>query len=103
MAKADGAVPVIAKKKSLGAELKTKYATVKDVDRIVKDLNFFYIIATGSSTTTDFGALEVGDLVIQIGDAAGADDTHFMTVATAGTLPETAVSGDLYIVLRPSA
>jgi len=101
MAKADGAVPVIARKKSLGAELKTRYATVKDVDRIVKDLNFFYIIGTGTSTTTDFGALEVGDLVIQIEDAAAT--THYMTVATAGTLPEPAVSGDLYIVLRPSA
>ena len=101
MAKADGAVPVIAKKKSLGAELKTKYATVKDVDRIVKDLNFFYIIATGSSTTTDFGALEVGDLVIQIEDSAAT--CHYMTVATAGTLPETGIADDLYIVLRPSA
>jgi ethanolamine utilization protein EutQ (cupin superfamily) len=101
MAKADGAVPVIARKKSLGAELKTRYATVKDVDRIVKDLNFFYIKCANASTTTDFGALEVGDLVIQIPDAAAT--MHYMTVATAGTLPETQVVDDLYIVLRPSA
>ena len=101
MAKADGAVPVIAKKKSLGAELKTKYATITDVDRIVRDLQFFYIKCATGDTTTDYGSLEVGDLVIQIEDAAAT--CHYMTVATAGTLPETGVADDLYIVLRPSA
>lgn len=103
MAKADGAVPKIATSVSLGAEIKRKYATVKEVDRILRDLQFFYIICATGDTTTDFGALNVGDLVIQIGDAAGANDVHYMTVATAGTLPETGVASDLYIVLRPSA
>tara|TARA_R110002020_G_scaffold114891_4_gene264243 strand:- start:1918 stop:2229 length:312 start_codon:yes stop_codon:yes gene_type:complete len=103
MAKADGAVPKISTSVSLGAEIKRKYATVKEVDRILRDLQFFYIIATAVSTTTDFGALNVGDLVIQIGDADSANDVHYMTVAAAGTLPEAAVVSDLYIVLRPSA
>tara|TARA_R110002020_G_scaffold233207_2_gene444973 strand:- start:37060 stop:37371 length:312 start_codon:yes stop_codon:yes gene_type:complete len=103
MAKANDAVTGASINKTLGADITGKYATVTDVDRIVKDLNFFYIKATAVSTTTDFGALDVGDLVIQIGDAAGADDTHYMTVAAAGTLPEAAIVDDLYIVLRPSA
>ena len=101
MAKADGAVPKIATSVSLGAEIKRKYATVKEEDRILRDLQFFYIVATAVSTTTDFGALHVGDLVIQIPDAAAT--MHYMTVATAGTLPEAAIVDDLYVVLRPSA
>tara|TARA_R100000406_G_scaffold81599_1_gene63420 strand:- start:2883 stop:3188 length:306 start_codon:yes stop_codon:yes gene_type:complete len=101
MAKADSPVTSRAKKESLGAEMKLKYALAKDVDQIVKDLQFFYIKATATSTTTDFGNLKVGDLVIQIPDSAG--NSHYMTVATAGTLPEAAVVDDLYVVLRPSA
>jgi hypothetical protein len=57
------------------------------------------IIATSTSTTTDFGALAVGDKVVHI--AAVAGNAIFWTVATAGTLPAAAVVGDLYIVLRP--
>ena len=89
MAKADNPVVGIKAKATLGVDIKGKYALVKDVERIVKDLQFFYIKCANASTTTDFGALEVGDLVIQIPDAAAT--MHYMTVATAGTLPETQV------------
>lgn len=56
------------------------------------------IVATSTSTTTDFAALKVGDKVVHIPATAGSAD--FTTVATAGTLAEAAVVGDLYIVLR---
>lgn len=56
------------------------------------------ITATATSTTTNFGALLVGDLVIAVPAAAG--NTIFYTVATAGTLPAAAVVGSLYVVLR---
>lgn len=56
------------------------------------------IVATSTSTTTDFGALAVGDKVIHIPAVAGG--AVFVTVATAGTLPIAAVVGDLYVVFR---
>lgn len=56
------------------------------------------IVATATSTTTDFAALKVGDLVLQIPATAG--NAQKLVVATAGTLPEAAVVGDLYVVLR---
>ena len=59
------------------------------------------IIATSTSTTTDFAALKVGDLLIHIGAAAG--NASFESVATAGTKPSAAVVGDLYIALRAKA
>lgn len=60
------------------------------------------IVATNVSATTNFGALAVGDLVLILPAVAG--DAQFVTVATAGTLPQAAVVGDLYVALRvPSA
>jgi hypothetical protein len=59
------------------------------------------IVATSTSTTTDFGALKVGDRVVKIPAVAG--NSIFYTVATAGTLPAAAVVGDLYVVLRAFA
>lgn len=57
------------------------------------------IIAAHTSDTTDFGALEVGDLVVHVPATAG--DSQFGAVVTAGTLPfSSAVIGDLYVVLR---
>jgi hypothetical protein len=56
------------------------------------------IVATSTSTTTDFGALAVGDQVVMIPAVAG--NSIFYTVVTAGTLPAAAVVGNLYIVLR---
>jgi len=56
------------------------------------------ITATNVSTTIDFGALLVGDTVINIPDTAG--NALFSVVSTAGTLPQAAVVGDLYIVIR---
>lgn len=56
------------------------------------------IIATSVSTTVDFAALAVGDLLVHIPAAAG--NSAFESVATAGTKPSAAVIGDLYVVLR---
>ena len=42
--------------------------------------------------------LRVGDQVVVV--PASAVNSHFVTVATAGTLPEAAVVGSLYVVLR---
>jgi len=56
------------------------------------------IVAAHTSTTTDFAALAVGDLLIHIPAVAG--NAVFETVATAGTKPSAAVVGDLYIALR---
>jgi len=56
------------------------------------------IVATSVSTTTNFGALQVGDIVIHIPATAG--NSSFSTVTTAGTLPAAAVVGDLYMVTR---
>lgn len=56
------------------------------------------IKAAHVSTTTDFGALKVGDYVVHIPAVAG--NSSFYTVITAGTLPAAAVVNDLYIVLR---
>jgi hypothetical protein len=59
------------------------------------------IVATSVSQTVDFAALKVGDKVVV--HAAGAADqaSHWVTVATAGTLGEAAVIGSLYLVFRP--
>lgn len=56
------------------------------------------IVAAHTSTTTDFGGLVVGDLLIHIPATAG--NSSFETVVTAGTKPSAAVVGDLYLVLR---
>ena len=56
------------------------------------------IVASHVSPTTDLGTLQAGDKVLVIPAAAG--NCHFVTVATAGTLPEAAVVGSLYVVLR---
>ena len=87
--------------KTLGVLIKGKYATTKDLDRIAGALNWFVIKATSTSTTTDFGDLEVGDYVIQIRPAGSATTIEYLTVVTAGTLPESAVAADLYVVFRP--
>jgi hypothetical protein len=56
------------------------------------------IVATNTSQTVDFASLAVGDQVAVIPAAAG--NSHFVTVATAGTLGEAAVVGSLYVALR---
>jgi len=80
------------------------YVRAQDFNPVVDYLNGLgshvqdAIVATSVSTTTDFGGLLVGDLLVQIPAAAGT--TVFETVVTAGTKPSAAVVGDLYIVLR---
>lgn len=56
------------------------------------------IVATSTSTTTNFTALKVGDLLVHIPATAG--NSAFETIVTAGTKPSAAVVGDLYIVIR---
>lgn len=58
------------------------------------------IVATAVSQTTDFGALQVGDLVIMIPATAGSAD-FIGPIATAGDLGQAAVVGNLYMVFRP--
>jgi ribosomal protein S5 len=56
------------------------------------------IVATSTSTTTDFASLAAGDLVLVLPATAG--NGKFGTVVTAGTLPFAAVIGSAYTVLR---
>lgn len=56
------------------------------------------IVATSTSTTTNFGILKIGDKVIQIPATAG--NAQFLPITVNKTLPEAAVVGDLYVVLR---
>lgn len=58
-----------------------------------------FIVATSTSTTTDFAALKVNDRIIMIPDTPGNADL-LAAVATAGTLPQAAVVGNAYIVFR---
>lgn len=71
---------------------------VRDITELYTRRLATTIVATSTSTTTDFGALQVGDLVIAIPASAG--NTIFYTVVTAGTLPAAAVIGSLYLVIR---
>lgn len=56
------------------------------------------IVATNVSTTIDFASLAVGDKVLILPAVAG--NSMFVSCATAGTLPQAAVVGSLYVVLR---
>jgi hypothetical protein len=56
------------------------------------------IVATNVSATIDFGSLVVGDKILILPAVAG--NSMFVTCATAGTLPQAAVVGSLYVVLR---
>lgn len=78
----------------VASALNNSIVEVAQVGWTIKSL----IVATSTSTTTDFAALAVGDKVVVIPASAG--NSHFVSVATAATLPEAAVIGSLYVVLR---
>lgn len=59
------------------------------------------IVATNVSATIDFASLKVADKVLIMPAVAG--NSQFVTVATLGTLPQAAVVGSLYVVLRARA
>lgn len=59
------------------------------------------VIATNVSQTVDFGGLAVGDYVLMIPATAGSADL-IGPIATAGTLGQAAVVGNIYMVLRAS-
>jgi hypothetical protein len=61
----------------------------------------FIIAATGTSTTTGFGALAVGDVAVDLTTPAKNTNVAAMTVITAGTLPYTPTSGDVIMAMRP--
>lgn len=74
-------------------------------NKAVEDISELYskriagtIVATSTSTTTNFSSLIVGDIIVVIPATAG--NSIFLTCATAGTLPAAAVVGSLYIVIR---
>jgi hypothetical protein len=56
------------------------------------------IVATTADTTTDFGNVLVGDLIVAVPAVAG--NAQFGAVAVDATSPFAAVIGDLYLVLR---
>ena len=56
------------------------------------------IVATSTSTTTNFGSLLVGDYIVHIPASPGS--AQFAAVVAAGTAPFAAVIGDMYMVLR---
>jgi hypothetical protein len=56
-------------------------------------------VATSTSTTTDFGAVKVGDWLIRI-KAGATGGALFDVVVADGTAPAAAVVGDLYVALR---
>lgn len=56
------------------------------------------IVGTTADTTTDFGAVLVGDLIVHIPVAAG--NARFGISVTDGTSPFAAAVGDLYIIIR---
>lgn len=83
---------------SLGNEVATDLNTAEALATATSHKIVGAIVATSTSTTTDFGVLAVGDLVVAIPVAAG--NAIYYTVATAGTLPAAAVEDTLYVVLR---
>lgn len=56
------------------------------------------VVGTTADTTTDFGAVVVGDLIVHIPVVAG--NARFGIVVTDGTSPFAAAVGDLYIIIR---
>jgi hypothetical protein len=84
--------------KTAGADLSTAVEAGQAVAAQTARTIAVAIVATSTSTTTDFHSLKVGDKVVHIGATAG--NANFLVVATAGTLPAAAVVGDLYLVLR---
>lgn len=82
-------------------------ASQKDGNEILTQLNNAafalpaVIVAAHVSTTTDFAALVIGDLVVHIPATAGS--ASFSKVIAKGTLPAAAVVGDLYIAVRSAA
>jgi hypothetical protein len=61
------------------------------------------LIAAHTSATTDFAALEAGDILLTIPAVGSVATALFETVVTAGTKPSAAVVGDMYIALRAPA
>ena len=87
-------IPIIQKVKSLGASFFKYMASVKEVNKVVQNINntglVEIIVATAISTVPVFGSLKIGD-------------AYYLTCAADGTLPAAAVVGNVYIVLRPAA
>jgi hypothetical protein len=101
MALSSGAVKAVAlamADRDDGKEVAVAINNGDAVARLASHVPVKLIVATSTSTTTDFGALVVGDKVLMVPAVAG--NSIFYTVATAGTLPAAAVIGNLYVVLR---
>src|ERR1035437_4931783 len=56
------------------------------------------IVASSTSTSVDFAALQVGDVLVHVPAVPG--NVAFASVLAAGTAPAAAVIGDLYLALR---
>ena len=96
-------VSILSKVKSLGASFFQKYVTTKDMNKKIAEMNKTGVIeiikATASDTTTDFGSLEVGDMVYHLPAAAG--NARAGECAVVATSPFAAVANDFYIIIRP--
>lgn len=72
--------------------------TISGIQSAVTTVVAAAIVATSTSQTTDFGILLTTDKVIMIPATAGSAD--FITPSATGTLGQSAVVGNLYLVLR---
>lgn len=92
--------PIVDAVNTLRTEMDTQNTRNTNYPLVVAAL----IVATSTSTTTDFGDLEVGDQILVLpvagGTPASTTGSYFKTCGTAGTLPAAAVVGNLYVVLR---
>ena len=90
-------------KASTRAVLEKGLANRRAATDLVNQMGSHYIaamiVATNVSQTIDFAALAVGDLVVMIPATAGNAD-FIGPIATAGTLGQAAVVGNLYQVYR---
>jgi len=76
----------------------TLSTTVAGIEAAVTTVVAAAIVATSTSQTTDFGVLLTTDKVVMIPATAGSAD--FITPNATGTLGQSAIVGNLYLVLR---
>lgn len=100
--------PVFAKDYNTAVDqINTNTTDIATLQTATTNLNYVVadvIVATSTSTTTDFASLVTGDKVLVLPVAAGTPanttGSYFKEVATDGTLPAAAVVGNVYVVLR---
>ena len=97
---------------NVGGAINNALVTVQDHNKIVDAVNLLinddnasgYVIveakvATGTSTTTDFASVLIGDIVLILSDATG-EASKFGTAVADGTSPNAPTANHFIIVLR---